>query len=393
MYITTTIREKPPEQLSFEDLFQLLLENKPDPVYTGPIKSPYTKTWFMRTVPERIIIGCNAPRMVQEIRNFNERYKHLFGIDLATKYRKFYIPKKTGGLREINEPDDELKVCLTELRFLFEHKLYASHHAAAHAYVKGRGTQTAVAVHQRNKSKWFLKSDLSGFFPSTTIDFAMSMLKRIYPFALIVQEPDGEAELRKAISLAFLNGGLPMGSPFSPAFTNVLMVPFDHELSRYLRSRYKPEKNNDGKGRMFVYTRYADDFHISCRIQFDKDEVIAKIEEIFRHFGAPYEIKEEKTHYGSIHGKNWILGVMLNDNFDITIGHRKRKEFRAILSNYCADRKAGKRWRLGELQYVNGLLSYYKMVNEQSIMAVMGSVGKKFGVNIEEMLRLDIRNA
>lgn len=392
MYVTTRVREAPPKQLSFEDLFTIMLEQRPDPIQVAP-KAPYTRTFYARELPVWIAAGCHPDEMIDALKQFNDRWDSLHRANLSTHYRKFFIPKKTGGMREINAPDDDLMNCLTELRQLLVSRFYASHHAAAYAYVEGRSTRDAVAVHQYNQSKWFLKLDLSKFFPSTTLEFTMSMLERIYPFALVIQNPDGERELRKALSLGFLNGGLPMGTPLSPMLTNLIMIPFDYEFSRYLRSRYKPENNADGKGRMFAYTRYADDMDISCRIGFRYSEVVDKIKEIFRYFGAPYRLNEEKTHYGSRYGKNWMLGVMLNGDNDITIGYRKKKAFRATLSNYASDQKNGTRWPLDQLQWLNGLLSYYRMVNAEYINKVVKNVGEKYGINIDETISNDIAMA
>lgn len=391
MYITTRIRETPPKQLSFEDYFMLMLEDKPDPVSQAPRKAPYTRTWFTHNLPNRIRCGCNVPLMISKLKAFNEKYKELQNGDLTQHYRKFFIPKKTGGLREINAPDETLSCALRELKAMLEHDFYAMHHAAAFAYVSGRSTIDAVAVHQRNESRWFLSIDLSKFFPSTTLNFIMDMLSRMYPFALVMETDEGRNELEKAFSLGMLNGGLPMGTPLSPMLTNLIMIPFDYEFSRYMRSRYKPENNADGRGRMFVYTRYADDMDISCRIGFNYNEVIAKIKEIFAHFNAPYKINEKKTHYGSKWGKNWLLGVMLNGDNAITVGYKNKRRLRAILSNYMADRNNGIAWPLEQLKWLQGTISYYKMVNSEYISSTIKSVGAKYGnVDIERLIVCDL---
>lgn len=389
MYITTIVREKPPEQLSFEDQFLLMLNQLPDPVVHAS-RQPYTRTWFVKEVSPKILAGCNVQYMISVLKKFNERWGWLRSGDLSSHYHTFYIPKKSGGMRRIDAPDEDLKLALAELRVILERDFFARSHTAAHAYTKGRSTKTAVEVHQRNKSKWFLKIDLSGFFPSTTLDYTMFMLGKIYPYALVVEIEEGRRELRKAMALGFLNGGLPQGTPLSPLLTNILMTPFDYEFSRYLRGRYQPEKNLDGRGRLFAYTRYADDMHISCRVWFNYREVIRKIKEIFDHFHAPYIIKDEKTHYGSSGGRNWILGMMLNGDNEITIGHKRKEQFRATLFNYCADRRAGKCWDDGELRWLRGIISYYKMINEESAMNTMHHVGGKFRIDIEKAIVQDL---
>lgn len=310
---------------------------------------------------------------------------------MSVYYTTGYIPKKTGGKRRIDAPNDDLKRALSDLVYVFQHDFHAKSHAAAHAYEKGNSTITAVKVHQRNDSRWFLKTDLSGFFPNTTLKYTLEMLHRVYPFGLVMQDSQGFKELKKALSLGFLNGGLPQGTPLSPMLTNIIMIPFDHEFSRYLRGRYKPENNLDHRGRMFVYTRYADDMDISCRIWFNYHEVIKKIKEIFSYFNAPYVIKPEKTHYGSRNGKNWMLGVMLNGKNEITIGHKKKEQLRGILHNYCADRKNGKPWDQSEVRWLQGIISYYKMVNKEAVLNTIYHVGYGgFHMDIEKAISEDL---
>lgn len=86
------------------------------------------------------------------------------------------------------------------------------------------------------------------------------------------------------------------------------MIPIDYTLF------------NEFAHRRFVYTRYADDIHISCVQSFDMNEVVQMIKEALEIFHAPYEIKKEKTHYGSRKGRNKILGLSLNAENNITVG-------------------------------------------------------------------------
>lgn len=390
MYITMTVREKPPKQMSFDELFNMMVNNlsyqKVEPVH----RNPYTRTWYCDTLPDRIRAGFDVEEHIGILREFNARYKTLHETPISNHYHKFFIPKKSGGLREINAPDDALANCLRELKLIFEQDFYASHHAAAYAYVVGRSTQDAVRVHQFNKSKWFLKTDLSGFFPNTSPEFVMHMLSMIYPFSLVVEREEGKEELEAALSLAFLDGGLPMGTPFSPMITNLIMIPFDYEMSKYLRSLAEPSMNTDHRGRRFVYTRYSDDIHISCGVDFLFTNIVQTMRNLFSKFEAPYSIKKEKTHYGSSGGRNWILGVMLNKDNRITIGHKKRERFKSLIFNYLMDRGSGNKWPLDQLQYLTGLISYYRMVNTEDVDKIMRIYGNKFNVNVEALIKEDI---
>jgi retron-type reverse transcriptase len=173
---------------------------------------------------------------------------------------------------------------------LFEQHMFALYHTTAFAYVRGRSTIDAIKRHHYNESKWFLKLDFSNFFGSTTPEFVLEMLSLIFPFSEITKKREGVIALKKALSLCFLNNGLPQGTPISPFITNIMMLPIDHKLSNSLR-------NFDS--RRFVYTRYADDLLISCKIDFDKESVQKFVNDTLSEFKAPFTIKPEKTRYGS----------------------------------------------------------------------------------------------
>lgn len=395
MYITIRTRKAPPKQMSFTDLFNMIIETDWTQEVT-PYNHSYSRSEHSMTykvpidkLPGRLIDSCNVTHMIYVLERFVDQYGHLRD-ELPSHYSKFYIPKKSGGLREINQPDDQLSNCLRELKDILEREFRASHHTCAYAYVKGRSTKDALQVHQYNESKWFLKTDISGFFPSTTLEFVIEMLKHIYPFGLVMRDEHGADVLSKALSLCFLNGGLPMGTPISPMLTNLIMIPFDYEISKYLRARYQKENNSDGRGRRFAYTRYADDMHISCRIDFNPEEVVREIRSLFAVFHAPYQIKREKTHYGSSSGKNWMLGLMLNKDNKITIGHKKKREFESMLFNYGKARTSGCVWTQDQLHYMLGLISYYRMVNRDDIDNVIATYGRKFGMDIEATIKSDL---
>ena len=154
--------------------------------------------------------------MIETLEKYNEAHKNLFDAERKTLYRHYFIPKKKGGLRPIDQPCDELQFALSELRYILEERFGVLHHTSAYAYVKGRSCYQEVHKHQANKSNWFLKTDFSGFFPSTTLEFTMKMLSMVFPLSEICKEERGFKALEKAISLAFLNGGLPQGTKVSP---------------------------------------------------------------------------------------------------------------------------------------------------------------------------------
>lgn len=338
-----------------------------------------TVTRFFESVNEEVTRRANIPSMIDALKGFVSKHENLYTVTRSSLYTTFPIPKKSGGLRWINAPNEPLMEALRELKSIFEDKMFALYHTAAFAYVKKRSTLDAIKRHQANKSKWFEKTDFSDFFGSTTMEFVLHMMSIIFPFSEVMKDKEGKQVLAKALDLCFLNGGLPQGTPISPMLTNLMMIPIDHALYNSLRKK------------SFVYTRFADDIQISSRCEFNPREMVNEIDAVLAQFDAPFKIKPTKTRYGSSSGRNWNLGLMLNRNNDITIGHQAKKRFKAMCSNYILDRKNGIKWDLNDVQVLNGLNAYYKMVEKDYISYVIDHLNKKYGVNLIRMIRADLR--
>lgn len=312
--------------------------------------------------------------------SFVSNNKKLYDIDRKELYYTFHIPKKSGGLRRIDAPNSELMTALRDLKCTLENSFGVLHHTAAFAYVKKRNTVEAVKKHQQNQSKWFAKFDLSDFFGSHTVDYMMKMLSKIYPFSELIRYGYSD-NLKKALELGFLNGGLPQGTPLSPLLTNLLMIPIDYTISKKLRET----------GRNFIYTRYADDFLISSSAYFNYKEIEEMIIKTLQDFEAPFSLNKKKTRYGSSKGSNWNLGVMLNDNNEITIGHKKKKQFEAMLFNYSMDRKNNKPWELNDIQVLEGYRNYYRMIEPEVIDKIVQHMSNKLGTDIVSNIKEDLR--
>lgn len=362
------------KQMSWEDyLFDL------DPKLPKPYGDPTgTITRVMDSPSKQMMQNISVPDMINLLRRFNEKYRDLHLKDKNLLYDHFKIPKRTGGFRQIDAPHEELQSALRELVMLLDYKFGLKYHTSAFAYVKGRCITDAVKKHQYNESNWFLKTDFSGFFPSTTLDFAMKMLGMIWPVCEVVKDEEGRQELRKALSLGFLNGGLVQGSVLSPMLTNSIFIPIDHRLFNELTHH------------RFVYTRYADDIHISCVQSFEKDKIVNLIKDTLKAFDAPYEIKDEKTHYGSRKGKNFLLGVILNADNDIKIGWKKKKFFKAATTNLIMDYKNGKVWNADDVRHYEGLLSYYRMVEPEYFNELIKHFEEKFQVNVKRIIKASL---
>lgn len=380
-YYITVNREPRVYQLTFEDIMYGLDESK----LALQKDTRDTTTWKVDAINHRLIEKTDFNVMHAALRGFVERYQDLIAVeDKSTLYRSFKIPKRSGGLRQIDAPNDELKRALYDLKMIFEKKFYMSYHTAAFAYVHGRSTIDSVKRHQQNKSRWFLKTDMRHFFPSTSPEFLMKMLCMTFPFCAFIEDDWGNRELlEKALSLCFLNGGLPQGTPTSPMLTNALMIPIDHAISKMCHE-YQPH---------LCYTRYADDILISSEYSFKWTDVQNKLIAIFNSFEAPFSLHPDKTRFGSNSGRNWNLGVMLNAENKITIGHEKKKVAKACVFQFMTDYDKGMPWSLEDTQHLAGQLSYYKMVEPEFVTMLLDKYAQKFGKDVMEAIKTILRGA
>ena len=374
-----TVRQNPIyHQMTLEEF---LFEVNPKS-YVINANETNTRTYKLDYVSPRYLELIDVADLINKLKQFNNVTEYLREKPRYDLYSTFYIPKRSGGLRKIDAPCEDLMKALRLLKNIFETDFKTLYHTSAFAYIKKRCTIDAVKRHQANDSRWFAKFDLSNFFGSTTLDFVIKMLSMIFPFSEVVQFKEGREELRKALELAFLDGGLPQGTPISPLITNIMMIPVDHMLSNGLR---------DYNHQRFIYTRYADDFIISSRYSFNIKEIEQFIVNALNSFDAPFTIKSEKTRYGSRAGQNFNLGVMLNKDNQITIGHKKKKQFEAMLSSFAMDKKNGVRWDISDIQVMEGLRSYYRMVEGENIDKIIDYLSKKFGVDIIKAIKDDLR--
>lgn len=361
------------KQITFDDFLRgtisTILEEK---------NTKDTCTYYKTNTPEVFKKAVDVPSLIRLLKQFTEKHKPLIETQNKRKlYHSFHIPKRKGGFRKIDQPLPALMEALRELKLLIEGFPFAKYHTSAFAYVKGRCPKDAVERHQKHKSRWFLKLDFHNFFGSVTLDFTLSQLEKIYPYCEIIANQDGKKYLTECLSLCFLDGGLPQGTPISPFLTNLIMIPIDYSISKYAR-----ENENQ-----LCYTRYADDFQITAKKWFNHNNVIENIVEILRKFNAPLSLNNEKTIYGSYTGRNWILGVMLNKENKITIGQQKKHRLKNVLFSFINDYKAGNTWALKRVQKLNGEIAYYLSVEKETISNIIETYSKKYNFDIFGMIK------
>ncbi len=235
--------------------------------------------------------------------------------DFSDRYETFTIPKASGGVREITAPLPALRDAQRQVLKIITKQCKFLPHNAAHGFTKNRNPKTALQVHQANKSKWFLKMDIKDFFPSCTGSALQKALRETYPFYQL----NSTARIM-LVNLATKNERLPQGSPLSPLFANMIMLPVDIALTEYCKEN------------KLIYTRYADDIMISSREHFNPGRTIIDVQTVLEQHG--FNLNHDKSRYGSSAGRNWNLGLMYNEAGDITVGHQKKKLVKNMVHNF-----------------------------------------------------------
>lgn len=350
-------------------------------------------------------------------------------------YNTFYLLKSSSKpgqkkYRQIDAPEPALKNALSQLKTLFEEFMcYNTYHTSAFAYIPGRCTHDLVKRLQKNRSRWILKLDFSNFFGSVTLDFTMQQLEQIYPFSTICATKRGKTALKNCLKLCFLDGHLPQGTPISPLLTNIIMIPIDYHISNILGNNASQitsfdkdnvcgtvesvealnkiinPRNGDVYGtpdgdylftgkdwvkRMdyrLIYNRYADDMYIGSHRGFRYGPVIDEINKILDKFNAPMKLNTSKTKYCSTNGKNWILGLMYNQDQQITVGHRRKKELQATIANFAMDYNAGQPWNIQDTRIAMGNMSYVNNIEPLYVASILEKYSAKFGIDIKETMK------
>lgn len=357
MYLTFYTNSAP-YQLTWEDV----LNNPYEIMTSAPTKKKVTK----------IITEEYGQRLWNKTHPNGDPGTYLIPLnevpDTSQHYRHFQIPKKSdpNKMRQIDAPDEILSNFQQIYKAVIEDTYKVLPHKAAHAYVEKHSTATAMKVHQKNNSKWFLQIDLKDFFNSINGTWLKNMLLEVYPFKYIEQD-----NLDKIIKAALLNDSLPQGSHLSPLLTNLAMAPIDHDLT---------EKLHNYRGHHYVYTRYADDITISCKEKFDPKDILKEIKWIFRTWNVPFKINNDKTRFGNTSGRNYHLGLILNKDNQISVGHEKNQKFRAMIFNFCT---VGEEWEIHDVQKMLGLISYYKAIEPEFVRKTLQKYNEKFNTDIE----------
>ena len=353
---------------TFDDLFNNV-EYTPQPIrYSGANRTNFeTKTVITDSRPNSFdenVLNNVAETLIRLANNFKN-------LPIESFYEKFYIPKKSSNeLREINAPKTALMTVLKHMQFHFQYTLNVLYHNAAYAYVPHRNIKQALEQHTKNNSHWYLKLDIKHFFPSCNLKFVVKQLKKIYPF-----EYYSEEILEQMLWICFLNDELPQGTPMSPMLTNLIMIPIDYAIEKYAQEHD------------LVYTRYADDIIISSYKKWEWQKTVEDINNILQTEETPFELKTEKTRFGSSAGRNWNLGLMINKDNNITVGYRNKKTYKATINTLLTVYASGSPIDRDDLYHFQGITSYYLSIEPDYFKPLIKKYEKLYNVKLKEIYK------
>lgn len=266
------------------------------------------------------------------------------------KYKKFYIEKRSGGVREIYSPNKKLKYILKLLNIVFQ-ELYKTN-LSAHGFIPNRSIKTNATRHVGKN--YVLNIDLENFFPNIHQARVWKILQ-CKPF-------DFSQELANVIAglVCYQTNNneknfLPQGAPTSPILSNFICKRLDKNLL------------NLCKNRNIIYTRYADDITFSADYNvFNKDgDFIKQVFDIIKK--ENFKVNHKKTRLQGRGYRQEVTGVIVNDKLNV---HRKYiKNLRALIYlvkkfGFEEARKIYK-YKNGNkdiLDVINGKLNYLKMI-------------------------------
>lgn len=274
------------------------------------------------------------------------------------KYRVYYIPKRTSGLRAIAQPTKELKQIQ---RFLVsELKSILPIHSSAMAYRWGVSIKDNAECHKNNS--YMLKMDFQNFFNKIKPEFFFKKFNeldiqydnrdRMYLHNFLFWKPGQKRSVTHILSV---------GAPSSPFISNFVMFDFDSAISEWCAEFG------------IVYTRYADDITFSTT----RKNILFSVPKIVKNMLAEHAsgitINEAKTIFTSKAHNRHVTGVTITTDGKLSIGRKRKKYLHSLVFKYSKGELTN-----DEVLYAKGLMSYCIHIERNIIIKMK----KKYGAEV-----------
>jgi retron-type reverse transcriptase len=284
--------------------------------------------------------------------SFNRKVGHI------NHYKRFYLPKKSGGRRLISAPMPQLKAAQY---WILEHILYKVPLSdAAHGFIPGKSIVTNASHHIGQDI--VINIDLRDFFPTIEYKRVKGLFCKLgYSeqiatiLALLCTEPevDQVALDGKEYYVANTKRHLPQGAPCSPAITNLICFRLDRRFGGLARKYH------------CNYTRYADDMTFSGNKEAadHAGKLIWAVKQVVKEEG--FTIHPDKLKVMRNGDKKEVTGIVVNDK--LSLDRDTLRKFRALLHQITVSGLHNKQWGKGNIiSSVEGYINYVLMVKQDA---------------------------
>lgn len=242
---------------------------------------------------------------------FGASYYKVHRCITKADYKEFQIPKKQ-GLRTIQYLENDSELAKLQHSLLINFLGVQPLPVCVKGFVKGESYQSFLSDHIG--AKYFLRLDISSFFPSVNEAWIRDVLKDI----IICNLSDEQDRLIALISdIVTLDGILPQGASTSPAMSNLVMTRIDQRITKYCQVFN------------IRYTRYADDLLFSSSsLNFEDSRwFLKKIKYILS--SRRLKLNYSKLKYGK--GRLILNGFVIDDK-DVHLSRNRLADIRHAVS-------------------------------------------------------------
>lgn len=286
-------------------------------------------------------------------------------VSTVSHYRKFYIPKKSGGKRLISAPMPRLK----HVQYWILENIFNK--IAVHPAVHGFALQRSIVSNaQPHIGKAVVVNiDVKDFFPSVHYKRVKGLLQQLgysEKIAVILALLCTEAvtdEVAIDGKNYFVQKGdrvLPQGAPTSPAITNILCYQLDKRLQGLANKT------------QCHFTRYADDITFSFNdTNTNAQQLVWRIKKVLADEG--FTVHPEKIRIMRKGTCQEVTGVVVNEKPGIN--RKKLRQFRAVLHQLRTKDAAELKWGHGNLaSAVTGYANFVKMIKPAQGAALQNKI-------------------
>lgn len=279
-----------------------------------------------------------------------QKLTHLLYIKKPeNSYIQFKIPKRSGGVRQICAPDDDLKAVqkLLAKKLLSHRNEYWKERGItpniSHAFEPKKGIITNAYIH-RNK-RFVLNIDLKDFFDSIHFGRVQGYFQKNENWKFSYEAATVIAQL------CCYQGKLPQGAPTSPIISNLICEILDFRLLQI------------AKRHMADYTRYADDLTFSSN---DKNFLI-KFKKFYDSINqqivsSGFSINEKKTRLQYRDSRQSVTGLTVNAK--ISVDHNYYKQTRAMAMSLYRNREFYINGELGSIEQLEGRFAFINQLDK-----------------------------